>query len=656
VKRPILAFFVVLLSLSAYAQDSARVASDSIPRKAMRKPPPINSGEEDRVGSAILDDSTRNVYGPMTTTWMTEREFFSGQPNYRPLDTAITNFHRWTRVQQLNNLYHDLGNNGTALNPIYPSPSESIGVSSGYQGYGQYIKAYDLKIYDTKSPFTRMYFVWGSEGRAVTSAEYARNITPKWNIAFSYRALLSDKQVLRQGKGDRQVIDHYYDIHTHYSTPNDRYKLRLSYQRIRHRVRENGGLTFSSGDSSYNAYFEQNVATNLRLARNAEQHNNVHLQHQVGIKQIQVYHQFDFRRQVNWFRDELNLEPADYYDYVRLDSIDRAVDSVKFTTVDNQVGVKGNFGQRNQFFYNGYAKVRSYNLFNFNMARDTLALPMKGTEYYVGGELEYSLDSLQRISGQIEALDGGYSRIGGVLNTRWLDAEARAQFSKPTFLQAGYAGSFDEWNNDFQTVRSLKVSAFPKLSWGPLMLAAGATYTYFENYIYFAQRDTFPGTNQKVLPLQTDQPVTYVTPEVRMDLAIGKIHFRPQVLYAQILTDADSVLRIPRLFVNGQIAFEDNLFRGNLQVHMGVELHWHSAYKAMGYDPVLQTFYNQDKVVTPSYLLADVFLTAKMKRGRFFFKYYNIGQLFTGIGSMPTPYYRGAQNLLDFGVDMLLFD
>jgi hypothetical protein len=621
--------------------------------------PPKQPAEKSRTGSLILDDSTKNVYGPTTTMWMSERDYFTGQGRYRPLDTAIRDFHRWMRVQQLDNMYHDLGNNGTAMNSIFPEAGET-GADPGYKAYSQYIKAYDLKVYDTKSPFTRMYFIWGSRGRAVTDAEYSRNITPKWNVSFSYRALLSDKLVLRQGKGDRQVIEHYYDIHSHYSTPKDFYKVRIKYQRIRHRVRENGGLIITSGDSTYNAYFDdQQVAPRLRVARNAEQINNVHLQHQLGPKQAHVYHQFDFRRQVNWFRDELDLEtlPDEYFDFIRLDSPKRSLDSVVFTTFSNQVGIKGNFGRQNQFFYNGYARLRSYEMFNWNMRADTLALPMKANELYTGGELQYAFDSLQYVTALAETLDGGYGRMLIAARTRWLDVNARRMVSKPTFLQTGYAGTFDLWENTFRRVTTTQAAAFAKVTVGPLFVAAGGTYTNFKNYIYFAERDTFPGTSQRVLPLQTSQDVTYATPEIRMDLTIIKrIHIRPRLLYTRMLNDADSVLRIPKYFFNGQLAFEDNLFKGKLEVQIGVDVHWHSAYRAMGYDLVNQTFYNQDKVTTPAYLLADIFFTAKMKRGRFFFKYYNAGQLLSGVGFMPTPYYRGAQNLLDFGIDMLLFD
>jgi hypothetical protein len=660
VKRVLLAVTIVLLAFPSFGQDSTSVKSDSIPRKgAVRKMPAKQPVETARTGSRVLDDSTKNVYGPRTTMWMSEREYFTGQGSYRPLDTALRDFHRWMRVQQLDNRYHDLGNNGTALNPIFPEPGEQIGASPGYTAYGEYIKAYDMKVYNTRSPFTRMYFIWGSQGRAVTDAEYSRNITPKWNVSFAYRALLSDKLILRQGKGDRQVIEHYYDIHTHYATPKDFYKVRVGYQRIRHRVRENGGLEITSLDSSYNAYFGDAVAPRLRVARNAEQTNNVVLQHQLGPKQAHVYHQFDFKRQINWFRVELNLEqePENFFDYIRLDSPQRALDSVVFTTFHNQIGVKGNFGKRNQLFYNGYARLRSYNFYNWNMQADTLSLPMKANEFFTGGEIQYALDSLQHLSVLAETLDGGYGKVILRARTRWLDADARRQVSKPTFLQTGYAGTFDLWENSFNPVSSTQVSAFPKVTVGPLFLSAGATFTSFKNYIYLAQRDSFPGTSQQVLPLQARSDVTYVTPEARMDLTIIKrIHIRPRLLYTQILSDAESVLRIPKLFFNGQLAFEDHLFKGKLEVQIGVDVHWQSSYQPMGYDLVNQVFYNQDQVTTPAYLIADVFFTGKMKRGRFFFKYYNAGQLLTRVGYMPTPYYRSAPNLLDFGIDMLLFD
>jgi hypothetical protein len=657
-----LAFFalVLCLALPSFGQDPVRMKTDSVPAKAKvpaKKPPAQPPADGARRGSMVVDDSTKNVYGPTTTLWTTERDWFTGQNNYRPLDTSIVNFHRWTHVQKYNNQHQDLGNNGTAMNPIFPVAPESIGASSGFNSFGIFFKSNQIRIYDTKSPFTRWYLVWGSEGRAVTGAEFSRNITPKWNFSLSYRPVLSDKQINRIGKTDRQVISHYYDVSTTYATPKDHYKVLFAFQRIRHRVNENGGLTFVGQDSSYAKYFDENAIPNLTVARGQEQHNTIRIAQQLGIKTIQAYVITDYKRQKNWYRDRPASANSDFYDEIRIDSPEITLDSVTFTTFQNQIGLKGNFGVKNQFFYNGYYKVRTYSMVNRLLNEDTLALPMRDIEYYTGGELQYSFDSTQYLLASAELLQGGYSSLDATIVSRWVDASLQRRISKPTFLQTAYAGFFDLWDNSFKPVESVRASAFPKVRVGPISLAAGGTFTSFRNYIYFAQRDTFPGTDQTVLPQQTDRLASYIVPEVRADIAVlKKIHLRPQLLYSKILSDSADVLRIPKVFFNGQVAIETQMFKGNLEVQFGVDFHWHSAYKAMGYDVPTQTFYNQDKVVTPAYLLADVFLNGKMRRGRFFFKYYNIGQIITGVGFMPTPYYRGAPSLLDFGFDMLLFD
>jgi hypothetical protein len=137
---------------------------------------------------------------------------------------------------------------------------------------------------------------------------------------------------------------------------------------------------------------------------------------------------------------------------------------------------------------------------------------------------------------------------------------------------------------------------------------------------------------------------------------LRKLHLRPQVLYTKVLSDRDNALRVPQVFFNGQFAFEGDLFKGAIQAQIGVDLHWHSSYKPMGYDPVTQTYYNQDTVKPPAYTLADVFINGKIKRGRFFIKYHNVVQKFTKVGYMPTPYYRGVPTYLDFGFELMLFN
>lgn len=650
--RAILIIAFIGLALNAFSQ----VRRDSTRRPVRTKTvTPTQPQQTSRTGSSIVDDSTRSVYGPTTTRWTTEREMFTAKTNFRPLDTTINNYHRWTYVQKSNNFFHDLGNNGTALNPIFPVLPATIGASAGFNAYAPYWYPEELKLFDTKSPYTRMYLVWGGQGRAATRVEYSRNINPKWNITFNYRPILTDKQILRNGRADRNAISHYYDIYSHYTTKDDRYKVVAAYQRIRHHVIENGGITLSSVDSTFKDYFGS-VSPNLVAASSFEQHNKFHLFHQFNLGKIQAYHIADLETQVNWFRDDLSKDPRAYYDFDRMDST-IAKDSTRFKTQQHQFGIKGQIGKKNNLFYNGWIKFRNYDLWNKYMRTDTLAIRGTALEKYIGGEIQYALDSIQHITGLIEVLDGGYSRIESAGHMRWFDFTAIHRISKPTFLQTAYSGSFDLWSNDFRNVESIYLSAFPKVKLGPLFLSPGLSFTSFSNYIYFVKRHV-PDTVQSVLPAQATSLVSYATPQVSAELRfLKKLYLRPQVLYTRILADPDSVLRIPELFINSQLAFEGDLFKKAIQVQIGVDLHWHSSYKAMGYDPVTQTFYNQDAVKPPAYLLADIFLNGKIKRGRFFVKYHNALQRFRGnVGYMPTPFYRGVTSILDFGFELMLFD
>ncbi len=128
------------------------------------------------------------------------------------------------------------------------------------------------------------------------------------------------------------------------------------------------------------------------------------------------------------------------------------------------------------------------------------------------------------------------------------------------------------------------------------------------------------------------------------------------MIYTSFLKNDDNAFRIPLLFVNGQLSYENALFKGNLLVQIGVDAHWKSAYQALGYDPAIQQFYVQDRSTVASFLLANVFFDAKLKRGKFFIKYHNLVQAFTKIGYVPTPGYQGQHNLIDFGFELILFD
>jgi hypothetical protein len=602
------------------------------------------------MGSKFVDDSTKNVYGPKTTLWTSEKNIFYNTPTYYTLDTAINNYHRWTHIQQLANFYKDLGNVGTAMNPIFPVISSTIGITSGFSSYNPYFDSEEVKYFNTKSPYTRMRIIWGGNGRATTKVEFSRNVNSRWNFGFNYRPIIVEKQIGSRGQGDRQTVSHYYDFNTNYFSKDSSYFILFNFQRMRAKVKENGGIIINSTDPA--VIFDTNAKTNLTTAISEEFRWNFHLFQQYKIAdQLQVYHVADRGAQTNKFNhdptDTLGLGPLK----IKYTSqIKGYFDETEFKVFQNEVGVKGNLAF---LFYNFYAKSRSYE-------RSMLSLGPAGTvtglENYFGARARLKIDSLTSLSGHIENLIGTANYLlSGTFESPWLEASIKSTLTKPSLLQQAYSGSHDLWSNSFNNVSSSQLGGFLKAHAGPLFISPGATFYTFTNYVFF--REDAANVSQTIAPFQSAGTQVVLSPELRMTLRVlRKLFIRPQVIYTNTTKNDDGAFQIPKLFINGQVAYEGFWFKKNLQVQLGVDFHWKSDYNALAYNPSVQSFYVQTTTNTPSFLLADVFLNGKIKRGRVFVKYHNLLNAFKPIGYFPTPNYPGRFNILDFGFELLLFD
>lgn len=622
-----------------------------------------------RVGSSIVDDSTKNVYGPHTTKWTTEEDIFFNRNRYQTVDTAINNYHRWTSVQKSNNFYKDLGSMGTAMSSIFPLMPKNIGVSSGFNAFDPYWDNEEPKYYDTKSPYSRMYLIWGGNSRSMARIEFSRNVMSRWNFGFNYHPMNIDKQVQRSRKGDKQTTSHYYDAYTSYRTKDDKYSILFNFRRIRHRVKENGGID-TVGTQLPQGIFDANVKPYLTTAENTDLRTNYHLFHQYKIgSALQVYHTMDRYKQLRqFFNTSVDAPYFAVNNPNEFGAQDTLRDKSKFKYFQNEFGVKG---RASRLFYNFYYKIKHYSYSMLRLPDDT-TLPTgyyKGTESYLGARASLEFDSLFVLSGWGEIMPDGNHRLEANLNTPWLDAQLKQLQSKPAFMQNQYYGGHNLWQNNFSNTQNLNLNAFLKGKFGLVSISPGFNYTLLSNYIFFKENEV--STEQRILPVQSTGVQHLVSPEVRLQVGLWKhFFFRPTVIYTRFIENADDALRIPELFVNTQLTFEGFMFKKNLQAQIGFDLHWQSDYYALGYDAPTAQFYVQNKEIMSAYPLADFFVNGKIKRGKFFVKYHNILQAFRGIGVttdtersrvarigyIPTPGYPGQRNILDFGFELLLFD
>jgi hypothetical protein len=624
-----------------------------------------------RRGSRVIDDTTKQIYGPNTSKYYYEQDVFLNRQIYYPIDTLIRNFHRFDYVQRFQNLYQDLGVIGTAIRPILYQTPAGIGRRSGAHVYDLYWDTEPVLYYDTKSPYTNMRVILGGGGRSITRATFSRNINPRWNFGFTYRGVLIDKQIQKSGKGDRVVRGNYYDAYTAFQSKDSTYRLFANFRRNFHRVEEFGGVRINEGETFEIADFANiNVQPWLTNAESNDLRMNVHLFHQYEVgKALQVYHIADRYRQKNNYIDLRTTDTEDFYDFTEIER-DSVRDVSKFKTFRNEIGIKGNLAK---LFYNGYYAIRHYSMYNsqFNpdhldnhLTFDSLRVNLVGNENYLGGRIALMLDSIVEVSGGIEAMSDANSdsvststtnyRIYGEIKSKWFEARLTQMEYSPGFMEQAYRGAFDSWNNNFANTGTTHFNGYLHYRSRVFNLSPGLTFTRLKNYIFY-KKDV--DNEQQVLPMQSSGSQIIASPEVKLSLTFFRhITLSGQAIYTRLLENADSAITAPELLVNAQLSYSNIFFNGNLDMHGGVDFHWKSAYNAMGYDPAIRQFYIQNEFTSPAFPVVDIFFGAKIKRGRVFFKYHNLIQAITKSGYLPTPYYPGQKNIIEFGFDWSFYD
>ncbi len=603
------------------------------------------------VGSSIIDDSTKNVYGPKTTLYFYESDFFRNKFESHTLDTAAWNFHRFNYVQRYNNFYQDLGNIGTAIRPVFNEVTDMIGATPGFTAYDLYWNSENVRYYNSKSPYVSVKWILGGKNRAMARFTYSRNINPRWNIGFNYRILQIDKIVARTQKGDKTTKSNYFDFFTSFQTKDSTYSLFFNARRDFMQLDESGGVAVDEENFKYSDLFKkQQISTNLLLAESNDKRGALHLFHQLNLASgLQLYHVSDLYRQINRFNDS---DPTNnYYDFTVVDSATTR-DRTSFKSFRNEVGVKGSAFK---VFYNGYAAFRKYSLdYKYIYERDFF-LESEKTEVYLGGRIGLQLDSLVEVKGWAEwMLDDRYV-IRGSIRTKWFEAAVKRSVSTPAFLPQAYRGSHDLWINNFGNVQGTELNGNLIYESEKFSIYPGMRFATFKNYIFFKENPDAVG--QLVLPYQTSGYQTWVSPEVNLSLTLfNHVTLKGQGIYTHILENSDEAMQFPKLFVNAQLAFADIWFKGNFDFQAGVDTHWKSEYYAPGYDITVQQFYTQKRYLAPSFPVIDLFLNFRINHARVFIKYNNVLKLASPYANVPTPFYPGLRNIVDFGFDWTFFD
>ena len=591
--------------------------------------------------SKIVDDSTKQVYGPYTTFYQTFDDIKYNRDHLIKVDSTFGNMHRFSVVEKFDNKYQNLGNIGTALRPVFYTPPVSIGIRSGFEAYvPYYITADKIEFFDTKSPYTPLDVVLGGSGRAVTNVKHTRNITPYWNAGFHFRKINADKQIASAGKGDNQTASTAYYLHTDYQSPDGKYHGLASISRINHKVWEQGGITIPEGDP-INSYFDDNADVNLENAQSQDFRIGFHIYNHYKVRnEFQLYQSFEYIQNKNFYKD-IPLGPdADFYDQILI-NLDSTTDQFQTNQLVNEFGLKGDYAK---MFYSFFVKFRNVKHFSRYLPEKQLFFENSG-----GFNLRYDFDSLQNIRASGEYILGGFYRFGGSYFMKFFTVEYWRTQSRPGIIEDTYFGNHFEWKNNFATPASdlLKGSLIYKNKF--MRIEPFASVTNVKNNIYYDYDQT---------PSQATGSAQIINFGLNLDLAIGKMIFwENEAIYTEITGEQEAVnsFRIPEIFVNSKLYLGSYWFDDKIYITFGVDAHYKSDYYAPAYNPVLQQFYLQDDFIIPAYLVIDAFLEFQIDHFSLFLKFEHVNQPPSN-GYFTFPHYIGQPRIFDAGVRWMFFN
>lgn len=604
----------------------------------------------------ITDDSSELVYSAKTTQIIFENDLKNNIEKERHPDTTLYNLEKFTELDRRDRKYQDLGNNGTAMMPIFYPVTTQIGRTSGLYVYDTYMAYPDkIRYYDTKSPYIDLEVVFGGGGRSVVDFSFSRNVNKNWNVGFDIYRITSDKQIGKSGQQDRNAVGTVFDLYSYYKKPELKYSAMLNFTNMNFNIEETGGIYIEDFNNANSAeiFIYEDSEIQLEEARTSDARFQVHLFHQFEWqKQLQFYHQFDFLNHKSGYQDFTDGSTSatvynpysDFYDDFLIAN-DSTYELFRWRELVNEAGIKGDLAN---LFYRIYLKRRDLNFDNlYQDPTDHFS------EMYLGGYTRFDWRDKFNIEANLEILQSGEYKLIGNLNSELLFGSYKSIRYKPSFLSETYFGNHHEWNQRFNSAFTNEIRGGIQLDMGFLKIRPQGRLLSMDQFTYFDDTRTARQSNELAVlaSLGGDFNIRlYTNRELK-----EAFHLEHEVYYTNVSGGGSSNVSIPEGFFNGRYFWRGLIFKNTMGVEVGVNIHAKTGYYAMAYAPEIQQFYLQNEVSIDQFYTMDLFFNMKINNLRAFVKVTNASQPADG-GYFITPYYPGLQRTVDFGARWLFFD
>ena len=587
---------------------------------------------------------------------------------WRKIDTSLLSFHEYSLIDKFQYPHLYLGNVGQNYRSLVFDPNRIMGLSAGFDAYQKYwYTAENVKYYNTKVPYTSLYYNLGAGTENNANAIHSQNVSPYYNFAFDYKLTNSKGAFVNQ-----KTLMNNLNINNWFNSKNHRYILFFAFLFNSLNTEENGGFNFDGLYEKENAGTDRAlVPVNLNNAIHETKNRGVHLKQiyflgkqdsvQVNdsttINVVQRKHAISYSFTMDTWKHRYTDEQSDsdFYTGFNYDSTGTA-DSTRYWTTKHHLRFENTPETWLSDSVSTLSKMRYFVALEYTYTKyQNLDLLRKWNNVFLSGGIASNGLKDQKIHYGVNTKIGlnkdaiADYNINGFL--KWkindmmnLSAIVESEKSSPTQKETEYRSNHFLWENDFKPVFSNKISLVFRCDHGDI--DGELTWHNVGQYIFFNEESALVQSNKSL--------------NVLVFRASKAFNWKKFYLYngitAQYIAD-ESQLHLPKFIFKQSFHYQGGFFKGNVTANLGLDINYHTNYYADGYNPALSQFYYQASEKLNFYPVLDVFFEIKIKQTRLFFLMEHVNQgMFKPKGYYVAPNYGAQDRAFKLGVSWQFYD
>jgi hypothetical protein len=645
--------------------------SKEVDSLAVKKESPVKRKKfiEQMVEEEVIDTATIEMY-----------QIFQQGKRTVFVDTTLT-VQKEYKTNFLRRDYFELlpfVNMGSAFNRLgYDFTKGSLQPQMGARSkHFSFYEIEDVKYYRVPTPLTELFFRTTLEQGQLSDALISVNTSPQFNFAVAYRGMRSLGKYVNQRSNAEA-----FRISLTYQTENERYKAKAHYVSQNLGNQENGGITaegialFESGDPDF---IERSVLdVRLKSAENSLKGKRSFLEHHFALVQSNE------DSGSSWTIGHQIMDETKTYIYTDSSNSAYFGGRVYNTTINDRVRWKIFSNKFETKLINPllgeltagvvYSNINYFFEVPEGTPEEVLPLALETNQGFLNADYLFKwrgFDLTAHFNKTIlgDRLSDEVSVQGKISLKNEIFFEGKLSFinKSPNLNFIRYRSNYAAYNWHNENLENEKITnlsatlSHPK--WGSISgwLQRLDNFTYYNQLFAEVEAGAEPPLLENQLfteVVQSADPITYLKLRYQSHYTLGKFALTNTAQYQKVMNDNPSievteaqVINVPEWNLRSTISFSSDAFKKALFFQAGITGHYFTRYYADQYNPLLGDFIRQDRHTIGEYPRIDVFVNAKIKQTRIYFKYEHVNSSFTGYNFYSAVGYPYRDRIIRFGV------